>query len=179
LRYVQPFLTMLINYALFNVWLMKPIQLEGKIDSQLEVLLDRFEKEVEPYDRLSSVFLLLTPIGVILSVLIPILIISYSSHANPFTALVSEGILFWTVGAMLATLGITKAGILLIDHQKHVVSRSKYKPLTGVCMCDLSQLRSHLRQMEKARTVGERLRHTKLANYYQEQIGWKNCQECH
>ena len=155
-----------------------PMQTQGKIDSRLETLLDRFEIEVEPYDRLLSILFLLTPVGVILSILIPIPVISYSSHGNVFSILVSEGILIWIVGAIFAITGITKVGMLLVDHRKHVISRSKYKPLTGVCMCDLSQLRSHLRRMEKAETVGERLRHMKLANYYQEQIGWKNCQEC-
>jgi len=151
---------------------------QDKIDSRLETLLDRFEKEVEPYDRLLSILAILTPVGVILSILIPIPIISYISHGNVFSVLVSEGILIWIVGAIFAITGITKVGMLLVDHRKHVISISKYKPLTGVCMCDLSQLRSHLRRMEKAKTVGERLRHMKLAYYYQEQIGWKNCQEC-
>ena len=154
------------------------MQTQDKIDSRLETLLDRFEKEVEPYDRLLSILAILTPVGVILSILIPIPIISYISNGNVFSVLVSEGILIWIVGAIFAITGITKVGMLLVDHRKHVISISKYKPLTGVCMCDLSQLRSHLRRMEKAKTVGERLRHMKLANYYQEQIGWKNCQEC-
>jgi hypothetical protein len=154
------------------------MQMQDKIDSRLETLLDRFEKEVEPYDRFLSILVLLTPIGVILSILIPIPIISYSSNGNVFSVLMSEGILIWIIGAIFAITVITKVGMLLVDHRKHVISRSKYKPLTGVCMCDLSQLRSHLRRMEKAKTVGERLRHMKLANYYQEQIGWKNCQEC-
>ena len=158
--------------------MMSPIQIEGKIDSRMETLLDRFEREVESYDRLLSILVLITPVGVILSILIPIPIISHSSHGNVFSVLVSEGILIWIVGAIFAITGITKVGMLLVDHRKHAISRSKYKPLTGVCMCDLSQLRSHLRRTEKARTVGERLRHRKLANYYQEQIGWKNCQEC-
>jgi len=154
------------------------MQTQDKIDSRLETLLDRFEKEVEPYDRLLSILAILTPVGVILSILIPIPIISYISHGNVFSVLMSEGILIWIVGAIFAITGITKVGMLLVDHRKHVISISKYKPLTGVCMCDLSQLRSHLRRMEKAKTVGERLRHMKLAYYYQEQIGWKNCQEC-
>lgn len=158
--------------------MMRPMQTEDKIDSRLETLLDRFEKEVEPYDRLLSILVLLTPVGVILSILIPIPIISYSSNGNVFSILVSEGILIWIVGAIFAITVITKVGMLLVDHRKHVISGSKYKPLAGVCMCDLSQLRSHLRRIEKAKTVGERLRHIKLANYYQEQIGWKNCQEC-
>jgi hypothetical protein len=158
--------------------MMNPIQVEGKINSRMEMLLDRFEKEVEPYDRLSSILALLTPVGVILSIMIPIPFISHSSQVNVFSVMMSEGILIWIVGTIFAITGLTKVGMLLVDHKKHVISRTKYKPITGVCMCDLSQLRSHLARMEKAKTVGERLRHSKLANYYQEQIGWKNCLKC-
>lgn len=157
---------------------MKPLQLESKLGSKMEMLLDRFEKEVEPYDRLSSILALLTPVGVILSIMVPIPFISHSSQANVFSIVISEGILIWIVGPIIAVTGLTKVGILLIDHKKHVISRTKYKPLTGVCMCDLSQLRSHLARMEKAKTVGEQLRHRKLANYYKQKIGWNNCLEC-
>lgn len=153
---------------------METTQLHRKMDSRLELLLDRFEKEVEPYDRMSSLFLLLSPIGVMLSVLVPLPIISYSFHVNPFSALVSGGMVCWTVGTILSVLGSTKLAILFLDHTKHKISKTKYKPLTGVCMCDLSQLRSHLQRMEKAKTVGERLRHCQLADYYQQQIGWKS-----
>ncbi len=65
---------------------METTQLHRKMDSRLELLLDLFEKEVEPYDRMSSLFLLLSPIGVLLSVLVPLPIISYSFHINPFSA---------------------------------------------------------------------------------------------
>lgn len=153
---------------------METTQLHRKMDSRLALLLDLFEKEVEPYDRLSSLFLILSPIGVILSVLIPLPIMSYSFHVNPFSALTSGGMLFWTVGTILSVLGATKVAILFLDHIKHKISKTKYKPLTGVCMCDLSQLRSHLLRMEKANTVAERLRHCQLADYYQQQIGWKS-----
>jgi hypothetical protein len=153
---------------------METTQLHRKMDSRLELLLDRFEKEVEPYERISSLFLLLSPIGVMLSVLVPLPIISYTFHVNPFSALVSGGMVCWTIGAILSVLGSTKLAILFLDHTKHKISKTKYKPLTGVCMCDLSQLRSHLLRMEKAKTVGERLRHSQLADYYQQQIGWKS-----
>ncbi len=152
---------------------MESVQVSGKLDSHLEILLNLFEKEVELYDRMSSLSLLLTPVGVILSILIPIPIMLYGFHVNPFVALVSSGILFWTIGGIVATLVITKVAILFLDHQKHQISKLKYKPLTGVCMCDLSQLRSHLSRMEKANLPGERIRHRRLADYYREQIGWK------
>lgn len=153
---------------------METAQVHRKMDSRLEMLLDLFEKEVEPYDRLSSLFLILCPIGVVMSVLIPLPIISYSSPVNPFSALTSGGMFFWIVGTILAVLGATKFAIIFLEHIKHKISRTKYKPLTGVCMCDLSQLRSHLLRMEKAKTVAERLRHCHLADYYQQQIGWNS-----
>jgi len=53
---------------------------ERKLNSKLEMLLDRFEKEVEPYDRLSSILALLTPVGVIFSILIPIPFIPHTSQ---------------------------------------------------------------------------------------------------
>jgi hypothetical protein len=62
---------------------------------------------------------------------------------------------------------------LYVDHKKHEISRVKYRPMAGVCMCDLSQLRSHMRKIDKASTTGERIRHTKLVNYYKHQIGWE------
>ena len=67
-------------------WVMESVQLQDKIDSRLEMLLNLFEKEVKPYDRLSSIFFLLTPVGVILSTLSPIPIMLYVFHINPFAA---------------------------------------------------------------------------------------------
>jgi hypothetical protein len=40
-------------------------------------------------------------------------------------------------------------------------------------MCDLSQLSSHMKKMEKAKATGERMRHAKLVKYYKQQIGWE------
>jgi hypothetical protein len=40
-------------------------------------------------------------------------------------------------------------------------------------MCDLSQLRSHMKKMEKAEATGERIMHAKLVKYYKQQIGWE------
>jgi hypothetical protein len=54
---------------------------------------------------------------------------------------------------------------------KHEVSRTKYKPVTGVCMCDLYQFRTHLNRADKAEDTAERMRHAKLASYYKHKMG--------
>lgn len=46
-------------------WVMESVQLQDKLDSRLEMLLNLFEKEVKPYDRLSSIFFLLTPVNAV------------------------------------------------------------------------------------------------------------------
>jgi len=74
-----------------QTWVMESIQLPDKLDSRLEMLLNLFEKEVKQYDRLSSIFFLLTPVGVIFTTLSPIPIMLYIFHINPFPAIVSGG----------------------------------------------------------------------------------------
>jgi hypothetical protein len=87
--------------------------------------------------------------------------------------MVSTGIIYWIVGGMLATMGMTKLPIFYADHKKHEISKTKYKPVAGVCMCDLSQLRSHMKKIEKAEATRERLMQAKLVKYYRQQIGWE------
>ena len=58
--------------------------------------------------RLSLIFFLLTPVGVILSTLSPVPIMLYVFHTNPFTAMVSGGFLFWIIGGIVATLVVTR-----------------------------------------------------------------------
>ena len=72
----------------------------------------------------------------------------------------------------MATLVMTRVAILFFDYRKHQISKLKYRPLTGVCMCDLSQLRSHLSKMEKTNSPAERIKHKRLVEYYRERIGW-------
>lgn len=108
-----------------------------------------------------------TPAGVMISIFVPLLLHFSGSFA------ISESILYWIVGGIVATIGLTKVPLLYVDHKKHEISRVKYRPMAGVCMCDLSQLRSHMRKIDKASTTGERIRHTKLVNYYKHQIGWE------
>ncbi len=149
------------------------LQEETKLDEKLLGLLDHFEREVEPYDRLSGLSMFTTPAGVILSIFLPLAYLQFTTHASPFVAIASSGALYWIVGGILATIGLTKLPIFYVDRKKHEISRTKYKPITGVCMCDLSQLRSHMTKMEKSRAIGERMRHAKLVKYYKQQIGWQ------
>lgn len=146
---------------------MESLETENKLDVRLVSLLDQFEHEVEPYDRLAGMSMFATPVGVVISIFLPLLLHFSGSFA------ISESVLYWIVGGILATIGLTKLPLLYVDHKKHEISRVKYRPMSGVCMCDLSQLRSHMRRIEKARTTGDKIRHTKLVNYYKHQIGWE------
>jgi hypothetical protein len=144
---------------------MEELVAENKMNGKLEALLDQFEREVEPYDRLSGLSMFFTPAGVVISIFVP-LVLSY-------IGVISEPIWYWAIAGILATLGLAKLPLFYVDHKKHEISKTKYRPLAGVCMCDLSQYRSHVTKMEKAGTTGERIRHAKLANYYKCQMGWK------
>ena len=146
---------------------MESLVTENKLDERLEGLLDQFEKEVEPYDRWAGVSMFATPAGVLVSIFVPLLL-----HFTG-TLSISDSVLYWIVGGIVATIGLTKLPLFYVDHKKHEISRVKYRPMAGVCMCDLSQLRSHMKKMEKASTTGERIRHTKLANYYKHEMGWE------
>ena len=146
---------------------------EKKINEHLEGLLDQFERDVKPYDKLSYLSILLTPIGVILSIFIPLLLLRFEAGANPYFYLTSLPTLYWIIGSILVTLFCTKLLIFYVDYKKHEISKTKYRPVSGVCMCDLSQLRSYMRKREKAKTLGERIRYGKLIDYYKNQIGWQ------
>jgi hypothetical protein len=136
-------------------------------------LLNQFEREVEPYDRFSAFSMFATPIGIVLSIFLPLAYLQFVAGVNPFAWMVHTGIIYWIVGGMLATIGLTKLPIFYADHKKHEISKTKYKPVAGVCMCDLSQLRSHMKKMEEAQTTGERIMHARLVKYYRQQIGWE------
>jgi hypothetical protein len=149
------------------------LQEETKLDDRLEKLLNQFEREVEPYDRFSALSMFATPIGIVLTIFLALAYFQFVAGVNPFASMVSTGIIYWIVGGILATVGLTKLPIFYADHKKHEISRTKYKPIAGVCMCDLSQLRSHMKKMEKAEVTGERIMHAKLVKYYRQQIGWE------
>ena len=153
---------------------MASLVIEGnKLDRRLENLLNQFEKEVRPYDRLSSFSVLATPIGVVISIFLPFLLVQHGQAGNTDTSIISGPLINWIIAGMIMSVAITKLPLLYVDHKKHEISRNKYKPVSGVCMCDLSQLRAHMNKMEKSKTMGERMRHAKLVNYYEHQIGWK------
>jgi len=146
---------------------------EAKLDDKLEKLLNQFEREVERYDRFSAFAMFSTPIGIIFSIFLPLAYLQFVTGVSPFASMVSTGIIYWMVGGILTTVGVTKLPMIYADHKKHEISRTKYKPIAGMCMCDLSQLRSHMKKMEKAKATGERMKHAKLVKYYKQQIGWE------
>lgn len=133
---------------------------DDKLDKRLEMLIDQFEREVAPYDRWSRISAITTSAGVVSSIVLSMLLLpqAYALYA--------------AIGGIIASIGLTKLPILYVDHKKHEISRQKYKPVTGVCMCDLYQYRTHLSKMEMATSTAERIRHHKLANYYKHQMGF-------
>jgi hypothetical protein len=132
---------------------------EVKLDNRLEMLIDQFEREVAPYDRWSRIAAISSSAAVVTSIVLSMLLLP------------SDYTLYAAVGGILASIVLTKLPILYADHKKHEISTHKYKPVTGVCMCDLYQYRTHLRRMETATTTADRIRHNKLANYYKHQMG--------
>lgn len=143
-----------------------------KLNKRLEALLDQFENEVKSYDKWSSISMLAAPVGIIISIFLPILFIQYMSHGNLYISINSSPALYLVFSGIVATVLITKLAIFYVDYKKHEVSRTKYRPIAGVCMCDLSQLRTHMIKIEKSKTAGERMRHVRLMNYYKHQMGW-------
>jgi hypothetical protein len=135
------------------------IKEENKLDEKLEMLIDQFEREVEPYDRWSRLSVMATSAGVVASIVLPFLLLHPSV------------VLYATIPGIIASVGLTKLPILYADRKKHEISRLKYKPVTGVCMCDLYQYRTHLNKMQSASSNAERIRHSKLASYYKHQMG--------
>jgi Na+/melibiose symporter-like transporter len=149
------------------------IENDNKLNKRLEALLDQFESEIKSYDKWSSISMIATPVGIIISIFLPTIFIQYMSQGSLYVSISSSPIIYWIISGILATVAITKLPLFYIDYKKHEISRTKYKPIAGVCMCDLSQLRSHMIRMEKSKTTGERIRHARLINYYKHQIGWQ------
>lgn len=143
-----------------------------QFNDKLECLLDRFEKEVEPYDKLSAVGLIITPIAVVSTIVVGWLLAPSLPHDAILRSIVSGERLYWIIGSILAIFAATKLPILYADRKKHQISNSKYKPLTGgMCMCDLSQLRYHIRRLDKSRHEGERIKHARMVTYYKQRLG--------
>jgi hypothetical protein len=153
--------------------LVKATDKEYQIEEKFQVLLNQFEKEVEPYDKISAISVLATPVGVVISIFLPLLFLNFvGGKINPSLTITGGPLIYWIVGGIVGTIFLSKLSLIYIDHQKHKISRTKYQPIAGVCMCDLSQLRSQVIKMEKSKTAGERIRHVKLINYYKHQMGW-------
>lgn len=144
---------------------------KAQLEEKYEKLIDQFEKETTRYDRLARVAAIATFGGVLASILVPLLYLAATTE-DPFSVFVSGPLIYVVIGGVLASKIVPKFLIMYANHKKHKVSRLKYRPVTGVCMCDLYQYRSHLRRMDKAETSGERIRHAKLAAYYKHQMGW-------
>lgn len=139
------------------------VEREGKVklDPRLESLLERFEGEAEPYDRLASYALLIIPIGAVLVALMLLL-------SGPIVA----GLKLYSAIALIMGLPfITYAVSLYADRKKHEISDTRYKPVTGICMCDLSQLRYHITRFEKSDNYAEKARHARMIEYYERRIG--------
>ena len=148
---------------------------DNKLNKKLEALLDQFEREIKPYDKWSGISMVATPVGIMISIFFPMLFIQYTSQGSlSYVSISSNPILYWIISGIVATVAITKLPLFYVDYKKHKISRTKYRPITGICMCDLSQLRSHMIRMEKAKTTGERIRHARLINYYKHQIETPN-----
>jgi len=144
-----------------------------RLPENLERLLDQFELEVKTYDKWSEIAMVVTPVGVLMSIFLPLVLLQSVGHINPYLA-ISTGIsLYWMISGICATLVLSRLVIIYLDYKKHEISKVKYKPVAGVCMCDLSMFRSQIHKMEKARTIGDRLRHAKLACFYKQQMGWQ------
>ena len=147
---------------------------EYHLDKRFERLLDEFEKEVEPYDRWAGMLVFATPLGIVISIFLPLLLINFlRGQINPYSAITSVPLLYIVLAGIGLTIGLTKISLLYLDFKKHKISTTKYRPVAGVCMCDLSHLRSQIRKMEKSKTIGERIKHVKLINYYRHQMGWQ------
>jgi hypothetical protein len=143
---------------------------ENRLDEKYEKLIDQFEEETAKYDRLSRISAIATFGGVLASILVPLLYLTATS-ASPFHTFASGPVLYFAIGGIIASKLVPKMMIVYANHKKHEVSRVKYKPVTGVCMCDLYQFRTHLRRMDGAEGTAERMRHAKLASYYKHKMG--------
>lgn len=146
---------------------------KGKLDPKYEKLIDQFEQEVAQYDTMARLAAIATFGGVIASILLPLLYLQFVANVNPYHAFASGPMLYFVIGGILASKAVPKLLIMYSNHKKHEISRLKYKPVTGVCMCDLYQFRTHLHKMDQAENSAERMRHAKLASYYKQKMGWQ------
>lgn len=143
---------------------------KAKLEEKYEKLIDQFEQDTARYDRLARISAVATFAGVLASILVPIVYFQ-SIGVNPYQAFANGPALYLAIGGIVASKLVPKLLIMYSSHMKHEVSRTKYKPVTGVCMCDLYQFRTHLNRVDKAEDNAERMRHAKLASYYKHKMG--------
>ena len=88
---------------------MVSLVIEGnKLNGRLENLLNQFEKEVRPYDRLSSLTVIATPIGVVISIFLPFILVQYVEAGNAYTSIISGPLINWIIAGMLMSVALTK-----------------------------------------------------------------------
>ncbi len=142
-----------------------------KLDQNLDHLLNRFEEEVRAYDKLSALGLIVTPIAIVLTVVFGWLLAPSLPHDTVLRSFVASERMYWVIGGILTTVAATKLPILYAEHMKHQISNRKYKPLSGgKCMCDRSQLRYHMRRVDKSAHEGKRIKHMRMINYYKQRL---------
>lgn len=149
---------------------MLPSMQENILTDKHLKLLDRFEKDVAIYDRLAEFSVVMSSIGIICSILIPLTAYSFLIRGNPYDGITVSPYIYFVIAGIVVTVLLTRLVIIYADRKKHKISETEYRPVTGFCMCDFSMLRSHTKRLERAKTMGERLRHAKLVNYYTELI---------
>ena len=150
--------------------MMVPSMQENILTDKHIKLLDRFEKDVAIYDRLAEFSVVMSSIGIICSILIPLTTYSFLIRGNPYDGITVSPYIYFVITGIVVTVLLTRLVIIYADRKKHKISETEYRPVTGFCMCDFSMLRSHTKRLERAKTMGERLRHAKLVNYYTELI---------
>ena len=142
-----------------------------KLDDKLECLLDRFEREVAPYDKFSAIGLIVTPIAVVATIVFGWILAPSLPQDAVLRSIITGERVYWIIGSILAIFAATKLPILYADRKKHQISNNKYKPLSGgKCMCDLSQLRYHVRRLDKSKHEGERIKHARMVTYYKQKL---------
>ena len=76
--------------------MMEAVATDQKLDKKLDTLLNQFEREVEPYDRWAGISMFSTPVGVIASIFVP-LILTWPSLE------ITGSALWWIIGGIVAT----------------------------------------------------------------------------
>jgi len=149
---------------------MLPSSQEDIVTDKHNYLLDKFESDVAKYDRISEFSMVMSSVGTVCSTLIPLVLYGLLIRGNPYSGITVYPYIYWVIGGIVMTVVLTRLTVVYVDHKKHKISETKYRPITGFCMCDFSMLRSHTRKLERSKTIGERIRHVKLVNYYTEKI---------